>query len=318
LEESYVEELPADTTIVVLDLDTTDDPTHGQQPLAFFITHYDHWMYFPALLFDGAGRLVSVRLRPGNAGNYRYTAPMLDRVIRRIKARFPAAQVVVRGDAGFCAPRVLDTLDRLAAEFGDVDYLFGIEKNAVLLRLAAPAMDIAAAQFAQTHAATRTFMAFGYRAKSWSRERHVVAKAEHLEKGPNPRFVVTTLSGFAPRVLYEWGYCGRGQAELYIKDFKNALKADRLSCTTYVANAFRLIEHAVAYRLMFGIREQLAIAAPTLATVQFDTLRTRLLKVAAFVRQRVRRILVALPQCFPLAQVFRTVAEQLRPRVPAS
>jgi hypothetical protein len=103
---------------VVLDLDTTADPTHGQQPLAFFHGHYDQTMYFPALLFDHEGRLVSVRLRPGNAGNHRYTAPMLERVIRAIKARFPRAQVVVRGDRGFAAPRVLDLLEALEAELG--------------------------------------------------------------------------------------------------------------------------------------------------------------------------------------------------------
>lgn len=311
LEQSYVDELPADTTCVVLDLDTTADPVHGQQPLAFFHGHYDQTIYFPALLFDGAGRLVSVRLRPGNAGNYRYTAPMLERVIRAIKARFPAAQVVVRGDSGFAAPRVLDALEALAAELGDVDYVFGFEKNAAVLRLAADAMAVAAARFAETGVATRTFTAFRYRAKSWARDRWVVAKAEHLDKGPNPRFVVTTLTGFAPRVVYEWAYCGRGQAENHIKDFKNALAADRLSCTTYVANAFRLLEHAAAYRLLFALRTHVAAVAPALATAQFDTLRLRLLKVAATVRQSVRRITIALPRAFPLAATFQAVAVAL-------
>lgn len=318
LEDSYVDELPADTTVVVLDLDTTADPVHGQQPLAFFHGHYDQTIYFPALVFDGAGRLVTVRLRPGNAGNYRYTVPLLERVIRRIKARFRAAQVVVRGDAGFCAPRMLEALERLHTEFGDVDYVLGLEKNAVVLRAAADAIAVAAAGYAETGVATRVFTAFAYRAKKWSRERHVVAKAEHLEKGANPRFVVTTLTEFAPRVVYEWAYCGRGQAENYIKDFKNALEADRLSCTTYVANAFRLLLHAGAYRLMYALRAQVATVAPALATVQFDTLRLRLLKVAAHVRQTVRRITVALPACFALAAVFRAVAVLCGLPLPAS
>jgi hypothetical protein len=311
LEQAYVDELPADTTCVVLDLDTTADPVYGQQPLAFFHGHYGQTMYFPALLFDGVGRLVSVRLRPGNAGNYRYAAPMLERVIRALKARFPAAQVVVRGDSGFAAPRVLDLLEALAAELGAVDYVFGFERNAAVLRLAADAMAVAAARFAETGVATRTFAAVRYRAKSWARDRHVVVKAKHLEHGPNPRFVVTTLTDFAPRVLYEWAYCGRGQAENHIKDLKNALAADRLSCTTYVANAFRLLLHAVAYRLLFALRTHVAAVAPALATAQFDTLRLRLLKVAATVRRTVRRLAIALPRAFPLATTFQAVAVAL-------
>src|SRR5690606_1420428 len=174
LEQAYVNELPDDTVVVVLDIDTTDDPTHGQQPLTFFHAHYDRRIYFPVLLFDGDGRLVSVRLRPGNAGNYRYAAPMLARVLRLIKARFPAAQAVVRGDAGFCAPRLLDRLDALDSECGDVEYVLGIQKNSVLQRLAAEAMSIASARQAESRCAARVFTSFMYRARSWSRERYVI------------------------------------------------------------------------------------------------------------------------------------------------
>lgn len=307
LEKRYVDELPDDTAVVVLDIDTTNDPTHGQQPLTFFNAHYDSFMYFPVLLFDDEGRLISVRLRAGNAGGYRYSGPMLERVIRLIKTRFPAAQVVIRGDGGFCVPRVLDRLDALAAEFGDVEYLFGIPKNAVLERLAADALELAAARHAETRGAARVFSSFMYGARRWSRQRYVVAKAEHLPLGPNPRFVVSSFDDFPPRVLYEWAYCGRGQAENYIKDFKNAIAADRLSCTTYVANAFRLLLHASAYRLMFALRSRVGEVAPALATAQFDTLRLRVLKVAARVVQSVRRIVVSLPAAFPFAHVFRAV-----------
>lgn len=312
LEKAYVDELPNDTTVVVLDIDTTSDPTHGQQPLTFFDAHYDTFMYFPVLLFDDEGRLVSVRLRPGNAGGYRYSAPMLERVIRSIKARFPNAQVVVRGDGAFCAPRFLDRLDALDAELGDVEYLFGIPKNAKLERLAADALQLASARHAESGTAARVFTSFTYGARSWSRPRHVVAKAEHLLLGPNPRFVVSSFDDFPPRVLYEWAYCGRGQAENHIKDFKNAIAADRLSCTTYVANAFRLLLHASAYRLLFALRTHVRAVAPALGTAQFDTLRLRLLKVAARVVQSVRRIVISLPSAFPLAHVFRAVAASLQ------
>jgi len=313
LERSYVEDLPTDTTQVVLDVDSTDDPTHGQQPLSYFNAHYDIWMYFPVLVFDGEGRLVTARLRPGNAGGHRYTTPMLERVIRLLKGRFPQLQIFVRGDGGFCAPRLMKCLEALDDEFGDIDYALGVPQNKVLLRhpTMVNASKIAEAQFPETRSPTRVFAQFDYAAGTWPHERRIIAKAEHLEKGPNPRFVVTSMREFDPRLIYERVYCARGQAENWIKDFKRALRAERLSCTTYVANAFRLMLHALAYRLMHTLRTALAAHAPGLSTAQFDTIRLRLLKVAAVVTQSVRRIVVALPRSFPLAAAFRGLAATL-------
>lgn len=318
LEADYVAALPADTDVVVLDVDATADPAHGQHAFAFFHGHYDQTIFFPMLVFDGAGRLVSLRLRPGNAGGYRYAWPMLERVIRALKARLPAVAVVVRGDAGFGVPRLLDGFDALAAELGAIDYVFGLQKNAAVMRHAADAQARAAAQYTVTKQPTRTFVAFAYAAKSWPRTRHVVAKAEHLADGPNPRFVVTTLAEFPARVVYEWAYCARGQAENAIKDLKNALHADCLSCTRYLANAFRLLLHAAAYRLLSSVREHLAALAAPLATAQFDTLRLRLLKVAAFVRQTVGRVVVQLPRAFGLAPLLRELLVRTRLPRPAS
>jgi hypothetical protein len=146
----------------------------------------------------------------------------------------------------------------------------------------------------------------------------VVIKAEHGERGPNPRFVVTSLREVDARTLYDVGYCARGQCENYIKDFKNALAADRLSCSRYVANFFRLILHAVAYRLMFEVRRAArAVGAFKIAQMQFDTLRLRLWKVAAQVTQSVRRILVRLPEVFPMADAFAAIATALTPEAPS-
>jgi len=311
LEAEYVASLPEDTSVVVLDLDSTSDPTHGQQPLAFFHGHYGCSMYFPLLVFDGEGRLVSVRLRPGNAGNNRYATPLLVRLVRAIKARLPHAQVVVRADSGFCSPRLLTALETLAAELGDVDYVIGLEKNARLIALLADPLEQAAARASQAGGSARVFTTLSYRAKSWPQARFVVAKAEQLRDKSNPRFVVTTLDHIPPRMLYENGYCGRGDAENRIKDFKHPLAGDRLSCTTYRANAFRLLLHAFAYRLLDALRTHVADIAPALGRAQFDTLRLRLLKVAAHVRQSVRRITVALPRSFGLAQVFAQVVARL-------
>ena len=316
-EASYVEGLPADTEVVILDIDSTDDETHGHQQLTFFHGFYDQYMYHPLLVLDGEGQLVTALLRPGNAHAARSAKATLSRVIRQIKSRFPQAQIVVRGDSGFCVPRLLDQLETLDQELGDIDYIFGIAKNNLLLELAAPAMQQAEEFFATGARHVRHFTAFMYATQSWTHKRRIVAKAEHHERGANPRFVVTSLHQVAPRTLYDVGYCARGQSENYIKDFKNALKADRLSCGSFLANFFRLLLHAIAYRLMFEVRRAARAAhEASLASMQFDTLRLRLLKVAAHVTQSVRRIAVRLPQAFPLASAFVAIAAALLPTLP--
>ncbi len=312
-EQKYVDELPEDTDVVVLDIDSTDDETHGTQQLSFFHGFYDHHMYHPFMVFDGtSGQLISMLLRPGNTHSGRAVLPLLCRLIRAIKARFPDAQIVVRGDSGFCLPRILDGLEQLETELGDVDYIFGIAKNKVLLRLGQPAIDEAERRFERTGRHLQHFSSFEYAAKTWSHLRHVVIKAERHIKGPNPRFVVTSLKEFPAHVLYH-AYIQRARCELYIKDFKNALMADRLSCHSFIANFFRLLLHALAYRLMLGLRQSTEKVAPKLGRSQFDTLRLRLLKIAAQIKESARRILVRLPAAFPYASVFRAIATGLDP-----
>lgn len=310
-EDQYVASLPEKTGLVILDIDATDDPTHGQQPLAFFHAHYDARIYFPLLVFDGTGRLASFRLRAGNAGNNKYATALLKRLIRKIKARFPRATVLVRGDSGFCNPRLLDTLDALHVEHGEVRYTLGLEKNARLIDMVQPELYEAELESYRTREAARVFTGLLYAAKTWSRERAVVAKAEHLIDKSNPRFVVTNIDYAQPKEIYEIVYCGRGDAENRIKDFKRALSGDRLSDTTYTANAFRLFLHALAYRLLDDLRRHIAAVVPGMIRAQFDTIRLRLLKVATLVEQSVRRIVLRLPRTFGLAGVFTAVAQRL-------
>jgi hypothetical protein len=318
LEEEYVRSLPPETTEVVLDLDSTDDPTHGQQPLSFFNAHYDGYIYFPLLVFDGEGRLASVRLRPGNAGNSRYGTPLVVRLVRRIKARFPGVRILVRADGGFCTPRFLDAIEQLDVELRDVRYVVGLPHNSRLVALALGPMQQAADEARATGQAARRFATLWYATRSWSRKRRVVVKAEHLGDKANPRFVVTTADERNPRTVYEKLYCPRGQAENAIKDFKRALASDRLSSTTYVANAFRLALHAMAYRLLDALRRTVLDVAPGFGRTQFDTLRLLLLKVAALVGQSVRRFTFQLPAAFPKAETFVAVARALGTVDPAA
>lgn len=311
LEQHYLESFCEPPEVVVLDIDSTDDPTHGQQQLSFFQGHYDQHMYHPLLVFDGqSGQLITAVLRPGNAHAARGARGVLRRLIKALKRRSPKVRIVVRADSAFAEPRLLQTLEALNAELGDIDYLMGLAKNKALLRLGQHLMDAANEQYAQGTSHARYFGAFAYAARSWPQERHVVMKAERTPEGENPRFLVTTLAGFPPEMLYR-AYCERGQCENYIKDLKNALSADRLSCSSFVANCFRLLEHAAAYVLMHELRQQVAQQAPAQAQVQMDTLRLRLLKVAAHVTQSARRLWVRLPAAFPLAGLFLRLAHSL-------
>jgi hypothetical protein len=301
LEASYVESLPEDTK------------THGGQQLSFFHGYYDHYMYHPLLIFDGEnGQLISSRLRPGNTHSSRQAAGMLVRLIRRIKKRFPDAHVLVRGDSGFCVPRILRVLERLDRDLGYVDYLFGIAKNKVLERLVGPALDTAEEMYRISGRKVRHFTEFEYAAGTWDRKRLVIAKAERTSLGRNPRFVVTSLRGFPPELIYN-AYCQRGQCENNIKDLKNALQADRLSCSSFTANFFRLLLHSGAYRLMHELRSRASQHSNKLGRAQFDTLRLRILKVGALVKQSVRRIHIRLPRAFPFASIFRLIAQGLDP-----
>ena len=203
-------------------------------------------------------------------------------------------------------------MERLSREYGYVDYLLGIAKNPVLLRLAETAM-VSAEEMYQTYRKdVQHFTEFEYAAKTWSHPRLVIAKAERNSYGPNPRFVITSLHGFPPELIYR-AYCGRGQCENLIKDLKNALDADRLSCSSFRANFFRLLLHSAAYRLMHELRHLAAEHSDELGRAQFDTLRLRILKVAALVKQSIRRIHVRLPKAFPFAKVFRAIAHSLDP-----
>jgi len=307
-EDEYVASLPADTDVVILDIDSTADETHGHQQLAFFHGFYDHYMYHPLLVFDDEGRLISFRLRAGNKHASKYAGPLLDRLIRKIKARFPECQVAVRADSGFCVPRILRTLEALHDELGDVDYVLGIARNQVLERTADEAKTFARELYEATGRRARVFTDFFYAAGTWEWERWIVAKAEHGRLGDNPRFVISTLTEFPPESVYR-AYCRRGKCELRIKDLKNALFADRLSCSHFVANAFRLCLHAAAYRLMTEVRDRAAEVSPQLGRAQFDTLRLKLLKVGALISESVRRIRVRLSRSHPLAGVFTAMLQ---------
>jgi hypothetical protein len=305
LMDAYVAAHPAPRKVIVLDMDATDDPTHGQQQLSMFHGYYDQYMLHPLLIFDGlTGFPVASVLRAGNAHAAKGAAAILKRIIRRLKKAYPKATILVRADAGFAVPAIYRLLER-----EKVKYTIGLITNDRLRKRAAHLVLKAETEFAKTGEKQRLFGSFYHRAESWQRSRRVIAKVERLPRGLNQRFVVTNIVESAAGI-YDSIYTGRGDAENRIKELKLHLKADRLSCTRFKANQFRLLLHTFAFVLLWRLRQSLAGTELAAATV--DTLRLKLLKIAARVVQSVRRILFTMPRAYPYRRLFATALENIR------
>jgi hypothetical protein len=285
---------------LIVDIDATDDPTHGQQALSFFHGYYDQYIYHPLLIFEGTtGHVLGAQLRPGNEGGATRLLPLVEPIVRRLQRRFPTTAIALRADADFATPEVLKF-----AETAHCPYAIGLRRNAVLEGAIAIAVAGAECRFELGGEAVRDFTSFEYQATTWPHPRRVVAKIEITSLGRNVRFVVTNRTE-EPAEVFAW-YNRRGEAENCIKDLKNGLHADRLSCHVYRANAFRLQLHVLAYAL-FALFRQHLLAGTALATATFDTIRLRLLKVAARVRHSVRRLWFHLATGWPGQPLFELV-----------
>jgi len=307
LVEAFVQQHVVPPQRIVLDLDSTDFILHGHQLGRFFHGHYDAYCYLPLYIFCGDHPLLAL-LRPSNLDNAVGALKHLARIIGRLRECWPGVPILVRGDSGFCREHLMRW-----CEGNGVDFLFGLAKNPRLLRQLQPALTQAQPQFSQTGQPARLFHEFAYRTlDSWSRERRVVGKAEHLAKGANPRFVVTSLTApaCAGQALYEQEYCARGDMENRIKEQQLMLFAHRVSCQTMRANQVRLCLATVAYVLLRALREH-GLAQTELAQAQCETIRVRLLKVGAVIRVSVRRVAVSLSEAYPLRAVFIQVWEKL-------
>jgi hypothetical protein len=295
-------------TVLVLDLDATDALIHGEQLGRFFHGYYDAYCYLPLYIFCGDHPLLAL-LRPSNIDACTGVLKYVKQIVAQLRQRWPGVKIILRGDSGFCR----EYLMRWCEDNG-VDYLFGMAKNKRLLRILGGELHQAEQQFHASGQAARVFKDFTYQTrKSWSRERRVVGKAEHLAKGANPRFVVTSLSKaeYDAPTLYEKQYCGRGNMENHIKEQQLFLFADRVSCATMRANQIRLCFSTVGYIVMRALR-QFGLAQTDLAQAQCDTIRLKLLKVGAVIKFSFRRVCVALSEAYPLRQLFCRVVETVR------
>jgi hypothetical protein len=312
LVDAFLQQQQTPPTRLVLDLDSTDTVLHGHQLGRFFHGYYRDYCYLPLYIFCGDHPLCA-RLRPADIDASAGALKQLMRTVGRLRLRWPGVPIVLRADSGFCREHLMRW-----CEANHVDYVFGLPKNQRLQRIVGGELHEAKQQFEQTKQPARVFKDFSYRTrKSWSRDRRVVGKAEHLAKGANPRFVVTSLPAeqFDARTLYEQEYCGRGDMENRIKEQQRMLFADRASCATMRANQIRLYLATVAYIVLRALRE-FGLRETELAPAQCDTIRLKLLKIGAVVRVTVRKVWVALSEAYPFRAVFVRVCHNLR-RLPA-
>jgi len=295
---------------ITLELDPTDDPTHGAQQLSFFNGHYDTWCYLPVAAFirfndDAEQHLVAAVLRPGNAPASLGALGLLRRLIERLNNAFPTTPLRIRLDGGYATPEILDYLDAQA-----VEYVVAMAGNSVLKRFAEPRMKRVRRRSAQSGQTEHVYGECRYAAGSWSHKRRVIIKAEvvrHPGRDPkdNPRFVITNLRQ-NPQWVYERVYCQRGEIENRIKELHHGLEIDRTSCSRFWANQFRVLMTAAAYVLMQELR--LGAQRTDCARAQVSTLRERLIKLGVRVEVSVRRIVLHLPASFPFQSTWRRVA----------
>jgi hypothetical protein len=299
------EKAPAE---IILDVDATDDPTHGNQEGNYFHGYYDHYCYLPLYIFAGDD-LLSARLRTADCDPSEGVLPDVCRIVNAIRQAWPSTRITVRGDSGFCRDDLMSW-----CEVRGVHYVLGLAKNSRLEGMIKKEMKKAKRKFKRTGKTAKLFRNLKYRTvKTWSKKRRVVAKAEHLDKGANPRFVVTTLDkrDYRACALYEEMYCARGDMENRIKEQQMGMFADRTSTHTLRGNQLRLWLSSLAYILVSELR-RVGLKSTALESAQSWTIRERLFKIGATVEVSVRRIVVSMATAYPWRQTFIDCLQNLK------
>lgn len=303
LTELFIESYETPPTQIVLDVDATDDPIHGNQEGKFFQGYYRHYCYLPLYIFCDE-QLLCARLRPANQDGAAGTREEIARIVTDLRKAWPQVQIIVRGDGGFCREDLMDW-----CENNRVDYVFGLPKNNRLKNMIQAETEQARKIHEDTGEAARVFKDFCYKTlKSWSCERRVIGKAEHLDKGENPRFIVTCITdkSWTARALYEDFYCARGEMENRIKEQQLGLFADRTSTREMRSNQCRLYFSSFAYVLMQTLR-RLGLKETQWAKAQATTIRLKLFKIGTLLRISVRKVWLSFSESYPYSESFHDI-----------
>ena len=284
---------------IILDLDDTEDKTHGSQQLSFFNGYHKSYCFMPLHIYEGqSGKLITTILRTGKRPSGKEITMILKRIVKQIRQAWPKVGIIVRGDSHYGCPEVFDFCDE-----NDLKYVFGMTVWEPIKKKAQALSGKASELFSLTNKPVKLLGEFFYQAGSWTRAERIIYKAEHNEKGPNLRAIVTNLENNNRRMIYDTIYCGRGAMELMLKEHKNHLLSDRTSCSSFMANQFRLFIHSMAYVLLHAFRE-ICLKNTQFAKAQFDTIRLKILKLGARVIHLGTKVKVHLPTSCPYQEEF--------------
>jgi len=299
--DHFIQSYPEPPEVIVVDADQTVDIVHGGQQERLFSDYYKEYCFLPLHIYEGlSGKLITTILMPGKRPTGPEMLTITQSLIEKLRAVWPKTLIIFRGDAHFAYPEVMEWIDRQE----NVMFIIGLSGNSRLLKQAESVIIEAQNKYKETKQDVCRFHSIYYQAGSWSRMRRVVVKVEVTAKGTNIRFVVTDMEQAKAHQLYQIVYCGRGVAELYIKDHKTYLKSDRTSCSDFEANRFRLLLHSAAYILLHDLRTHL-LKSTQWANATMQTIRLKFLKIAARVKDLKTRIKVELPSSYPLKDVLR-------------
>jgi hypothetical protein len=304
LVEQFIRSKPKAPAYLILDFDATDTPVHGQQEGRFFHGYYNCHCFLPLYVFCGDQLLVAY-LRKSNIDAAKHAWAILKLLVRRLRAAWPRTKIVLRADSGFCRDRMLTWCDQ-----HEVKYIIGMARNSRLVEEAGGLMRLAEEEFRRTGKKQRLFAAFDYAALTWKNPRWVIAKAEHTEKGANPRFILTNVVGEAQQI-YDRRYCARGEMENRVKE-QMMLFADRVSAHRWWANQWRLLLSGLAYTLLEAVR-RLALAGTELAEATCQTIRLKLIKIGTVIERKRTLVRLHFSSAHPLQGLFAHAVRCLAP-----
>jgi len=298
--DNFIASYPKAPGLIILDCDDTNALTYGQQELSLFNTYYGDYCYMPLHIYEGfSGKLVTTILKPGRRSKSLNVFSLMKKLINYLSEHWPNTLIILRGDSHFCSKEFMDWSEGRS----NIGFLTGITGNAVLNRLSKITVESAKGEYDLYKKPVKRYHSFEYKAGSWEHSQRVVVKVEVSSMGVNVRYIVSSLRNIRSKSLYEQGYCARATAELRIKEHKTYLLSDRMSCTSFMANQFRLFLHSAAYVLIHTLQTEM-LKTTEFCKVSMKTIQLKLIKVAARVKIMKTKVKIELPKEFYAKWIF--------------
>lgn len=289
--------------VIILDCDDTNAQSYGDQQLTLFNSYYSGYCFMPLHIYEGlSGKLITSILKPGRRSKSVDVFSILKRVILYLRKSWPDTLIILRGDSHFCSPEYMDWAENQE----QIGFITGLSGNQILNKLAQTTIKSAKRRFKTHKKPVKMYHTFQYKAQSWKNEQRVVVKVEVSDKGTNIRYIVSNIKCIRTKTLYENAYCARGAAELRIKDHKTYLKSDRMSCSSFRANQFRLFLHSAAYVLIHSLQKEV-LAKTEFCNSTMKTIQLKIIKITTKVKILKTKVKIEFPLEFPQKRVFQNL-----------